>query len=515
MSRERLSMTKLLEILRLRIGEKRSLRETGQSVKCSASKVHNVVVRFKALGLDWPLDPSVDEAVLESLIYDSLEKPVGTKVTPDLAYIHHEMHRKGVTLYLLWQEYKEKHPENGYQYSHFGQLYRQYKKKLSPSMRQTHKAGEKVFVDWSGDGIEITDSETGEVWKAPLFVGALGASGYAYITAKSNRQSRNWIACHCEMYEFFGGVPEVTVPDNEKTGVTNPCLYEPDLNPTYHHMARHYKTTMMPARPRKPKDKAIVENAVLNAQRWILAALRNHTFFSVAQANEAIAAKLVEYNDRKMQLIDTTRSKLFAQLDRPALKPLPPQRYEFADWSEPKVHIDYHVLVDKHRYSVPYQYIGERVDASRTRSIVEIFFKGKRIAVHRRLYQSKEPSTQKEHMPSHHREFGDWSPERFLRWAEKTGPFARQVIENNLNGRRFPEQSYQTCLGILRLEKRYGNARLEAACKRALFIRSVSYRSINSILENGLDKKELPDTTSSTQMTMPMHDNIRGPGSYH
>ncbi len=370
-------------------------------------------------------------------------------------------------------------------------------------------------MDWSGDGIEITNGETGEVWEAPLFVGALGASSYAYVTAKPDRTSRNWIACHSEMYEFFGGVPEVTVPDNEKTGVTNACLYEPDLNPTYHHMARHYKTTVMPTRPVKPKDKAIVENAVLNAQRWILAALRNHTFFCVAQANEAIAEKLMEYNDRKMQLIDSSRLELFSQLDRPALKPLPSKRYEFAQWSGPKVHIDYHVLVDKQRYSVPYQYIGEKVDASRTRSMVEIFFRGKRIAVHKRLYHRKEPSTQKEHMPSHHRDFGDWSPERFMRWAEKTGPCAKAVIESNLNGRRFPEQSYRTCLGILRLEKRYGNARLEAACKRALFIQSVSYKSINSILENGLDKKELPGTTTPSQMTMPLHDNIRGPQSYH
>ena len=515
MAGERLSMTKLMEILRLQIGEKRSLRDTGRSVNCSPSKVHNLVVRFKSLGLSWPLDPSVDEARLESLIYDSLEKPVKTKVTPDLAYLHREMRKKGVTLYLLWQEYKEIHPEDGYQYSHFGELYRQYKKKLSPSMRQTHKAGEKVFVDWSGDGIEITNGETGEVWEAPLFVGALGASSYAYVVAKSDRKSRNWIACHCEMYEFFGGVPEVTVPDNEKTGVTKACLYEPDLNPTYHHMALHYGTTMMPTRPVRPKDKAIVENAVLNAQRWILAALRNHTFFNLAQANEAIAKKLVEYNDRKMKLLGSSRSELFSQLDRPALKPLPANRYEFSQWSEPKVHIDYHVLVDKHYYSVPYQYIGEKVDAARTRSMVEIFFKGKRIAVHKRLYNSKEPSTQDEHMPSHHREFGEWSPKRFMRWAEKNGPHTQQVIEHNLSSRRFPEQSYRTCLGILRLEKRYGNARLEAACKRALFIRSVSYRSINSILENGLDKKDLPGSTNPAQPAMPKHGNIRGPQSYH
>jgi transposase len=515
MSKERLSMRKLMEILRLRIGEKRSLRETSTSVSCSPSKVYDVVVRFEATGLAWPLDESIDETTLERLMYDSQVKYGVQKVKPDLTYLHHEMRRKGVTLQLLWQEYKELHPEDGYQHSRFCTMYRDFEKKLSPGMRHTHKAGEKGFVDWSGDGIEITNGDTGEVWEASLFVGVLGASGKAFITAKADRKSRHWIACHCEMYEDWGGVPALTIPDNEKTGVTNACLYEPDLNTTYYHMARHYGTTVLPTRPRKPKDKALVENAVLNAQRWILAALRNHTFFNVSQANEAIREKQIDYNNRKMQLVDVSREELFVQLDKPALKPLPTNRYEYAEWSEPKVHIDYHILVDKHYYSVPYQYIGERVSASRTRSIVEVFFIGKRIAVHRRLYQSKEPSTLKEHMPSHHKAYSEWSPDRFIRWAEKTGPFARQVIENNLGARRHPEQAYKTCLGILRLGKRYDDKRLESACQRALYIRSISFRSINTILEKGLDKKPLPGIETAPCITMPIHDNIRGPEDYH
>ncbi len=515
MAKERLSMTKVIEILRLRIGEKRSLREVARSLKCSPSKVHDVVVRFNVLKLSWPLDSSIDEAELESLIYKKVVRPEKTKCKPDLAYIYKELRRKGVTLYLLWQEYKESHPEDGYQYSHYCGLYREYQKKLSPEMRHSYKGGDKVLVDWSGDGINITDRETGEVWEAPLFVGTLGASAYSYVTAKSDKTSRNWIACHCEMYEFFGGVPAATVPDNERTGVTKSCLYEPDLNATYHHMARHYDTTMLPTRPYSPKDKAIVENAVLIAQRWILAALRNHTFFSLEQANEAIAEKLVDYNAREMKLVGVSRMALFSQLDKPALQPLPARRYEFTQWSEPKVHIDYHVLVDKHYYSVPYQFVGEKVSASRARSTVEIFFKGKRIAVHKRLYQSKNPSTQKEHMPSHHKEYSEWSPDRFINWAQKTGPCTKQVIESNLNGRRYPEQAYKSCLGILRLEKQYGDDRLESACKRALFIRSTSYKSIHSILENGLDKKPLPSTDMTQQTLMPLHGNIRGPENYN
>jgi len=317
------------------------------------------------------------------------------------------------------------------------------------------------------------------------------------------------------MYEFFGGVPIETIPDNEKTGVTNACLYEPDLNKTYYDMSRYYNTDVFPTRPYKPKDKATVENAVLIAQRWILAALRNHTFFTLEQANEAIAEKLVDYNNRKMKLIDSSRTELFIQLDKPALQPLPATRYVFTKWSEPKVHIDYHVLVDKHYYSVPYQFVGEKVSASRSSSTVEIFFKEKRIAVHMRLYNSKNPSTQKEHMPSHHRDYREWSPDRFIQWAEKFGPCTRQVIESHLKGRRYPEQAYKTCLGILRLGKRYDEKRLESACQRALFIHSSSYKSISSILDKGLDKNALPSRDLTEQTLMPHHDNIRGPGDYH
>jgi len=515
MSGKRLSMRKLVEILRLRIGEERSLRETSISVNCSPSKVHDVIVRFNATGLSWPLDASIDESALESLMYCPRSKVNAGKVKPDLNYIHLEMRKPGVTLQLLWQEYKEIHLQEGYEYSRFCRIYRDYKKKLSPGMRFAHKAGEKCFVDWSGDGIEITNKKTGEVWKAPIFVGVLGASGKAFVKAKYDRKSRNWIACHCEMYEFWGGVPALTIPDNEKTGVTNPCFYEPDLNTTYFQMSKHYDTSVLPTRPRKPKDKALVENAVLNVQRWILAALRNHTFFDLTQANEAIAEKLTDYNNRKMQLVDTTRQELFLQLDKPVLKPLPASRYEYADWSQPRVHIDYHVLVDKHNYSVPYQYIGEKVSASRTSSMVEMFFKGKRIAVHKRKYNSKEPSTLDEHMPSHHKQYSEWSPGRFISWAHKTGPFTKQVIENNLQSRRHPEQSYKTCLGILRLGKRYNDKRLESACQRALCIGSISYRSINNILENGLDKKPLPGLKLNPNQAMPVHDNIRGPEDYH
>jgi transposase len=516
MAQNRLPMTKLKEILRLRIGEERSLRTVSRSVKCSPSKVHAIEVRARMLGVTWPPDPSMDWSTVEALIYDSMGHAARRRKTePDWAYIHKELKRKHVTLFLLWQEYKEADPEGGYQYSRFCELYSKYRKQLQPEFRNSYKAGEKGFVDWSGDGIQIVRRETGEVWEAPMFVGTLGASGYTYATAKADRTLHNWIDCHCQMYEFFGGVPELTIPDNEKTGVTSACYYDPELNPTYRHMSQHYDTSILPTRPRKPKEKALVENAVLNAQRWILAALRNHTFFSLEEANAAIAEKLEAYNRRSMQLLKASRAELFAELDQPALKPLPARRYDFAEWSRARVHIDYHIRVDKHHYSVPYKFVGEVVEASRTRNTVEVFFKGNRIAVHRRLYNSRNPSTQAEHMPPAHRNFAEWTPARFIRWAGGIGPFTQRLIELNLESRRHPEQAYRGCLGILRLGRNYGKERLEAACQRALFVNTIFYRSIHSILEKGLDQKPLPGMDMRAELLMPAHDNIRGPEDYN
>lgn len=515
MARKRMSVRKTKEILRLKLGEKRSLRDVARSVGNSPSVVHGCVVRFKASGLQWPLDPQMDDAELEARLYRADKETDEKRAAPDLGYMHKELRKKGVTLYLLWQEYKQAHPDDGYQYSRFAGLYRSYRKKLDVTMRQRHKAGDKVFVDWSGDGVEIVDRETGEVWEAPLFVGVLGASGYTFTKAAPSRESRHWIGCHIGMYEFFDGVPAATVPDNEKTGVTHPCLYEPDLNPTYADLANHYDTAVIPARSKKPRDKAKVENGVLLAQRWILAALRNHVFFSVAQANEAISEKLEVYNARKYQRLDESRKELFEQLDRPELKPLPNRRYEYGEWSKPKVNIDYHVEVDKHFYSVPYQLVGERTEARRTATTVEIFFKGKRVAVHRRLYKSREPSTKKEHMPASHRKHLEWTPSRIISWASKIGPSTAKVAESIMASRRYPEQGYRSCLGVMRLGEKYGKERLEAASERVLVIGSPSYKTIKSILENGLDKQPMLPRTQGSTAKVPAHENIRGPEYYH
>lgn len=517
MARKRISMRKTKDILRLRLGEGRSLREVGRSVGNSPSVVRDREVRFRASGLRWPLEPEMGDDELEARLYPSEGESRGVKKAElDLARVHKELRRKGVTLYLLWQEYKQAHPDDGYQYSRFAQLYRKYRKKLDVTMRQKHKGGDKVFVDWSGDGIEIVDRETGEVCEAPVFVGVLGASGLTFAKAASSRESRHWIQCHIEMYEYFDGVPAATVPDNEKTGVTRSCRYEPDLNPTYAEMAGHYGTAVIPARVLKPRDKAKVEGGVLLAQRWILAALRNHVFFSVRQANEAIAEKLEELDNRKYQRLDESRRELFEQLDRPALKPLPKRRYEYGEWSEPKVNIDYHVEVDKHLYSVPYQLVGERVEARRSATTVELFFKGKRVASHARSYRKGQATTKPEHMPPSHRKYLEWTPSRIVSWAGKTGPFTAKVAEDIMASRRHPEQGYRSCLGVMRLGKKYGEKRIEAACERALVIGSPSYKTIKSILDSGLDKKPLlPGIDDNQTTTMPAHDNIRGPEYYH
>jgi transposase len=518
MAQKRLKVRSIKEILRLHFTEKRGLREIGTAVRRSPSVVHDCIGRFKASGLAWPLPEEVDDAELERRLYKPSGPQGGAKMAaPDFAYVHKELARKHVTLNLLWQEYKLAHGEAGYRYSRFCELYHEWARPLGAVMRQTHKAGDKIFVDWSGDGVEIVDRETGEVWEAPLFVTALGASGYAFAKAAPSREAAHWLRLHSEAMEYIDGVTAAVVPDNEKTGVTSPCLYDPDLNPVYAAWAEHYGTAVIPARARKPRDKAMVENAVLNAQRWILAALRNHTFFTLEQANAEIAKLLVGYNARPLQKTGTTRRELYESIDRPVLRPLPATRFEPFDWSRPKLNIDHHVLVAEHYYSAPYTLIGERLDARLTGATVELFDKGRRVASHARSYVKWEYSTLDEHRPSSHRAHLEWTPERITGWASKTGPKAADLVERILASKRHPEQGYRACLGVMRLGKKYGDERLEAACARAVALASPSYRTVRSILESGADRLPLPGDARQqpAQLSLPRHENIRGPGYYH
>lgn len=507
-------MRKTREILRLRLGEGRSQKETALSTGVSQSTVHEYIIRSRLAGLSWPLPPELDDAALESRMFPTEKAGTHERAPIDLEYICKEMHRKGVTLMLLWQEYKQNHPEDGYQYTQFCERYRQYRKLLDVTMRQEHKAGDKLFVDWSGNKLAITNPVTGKVVEAPVFVAVMGASSCAFAKATLTESSRDWIQCHMDAYEFFGGVPAATVPDNTKTAVTKPCLYEPELNPTYYDMARHYGTAIIPARTYRPKDKAKVENGVLLVQRWIMASLRNHRFFSLADANKAIAEKLEILNHRKFQKMNTTRRALFESLDKPALRPLPAKRYEFTEWSSPRVHINYHVLIEHHHYSVPYHLAHKKVEARRTGTTVEVFFKGNRVASHPRSFLKNGYTTSTEHMPEKHQKYLEWTPERIIGWASKVGPMTKLLAEKIMASRAHPQQGFKACLGIFRLSEVYDEERLEAACGRAIQLGSASYKCVQSILKSGLDQQPpLPPATTESGPGV-SHENLRGPDYY-
>ena len=429
---------------------------------------------------------------------------------PDWSLLHTELRKKSVTLRLLWVEYREAHP-SGYGYSQFCTLYREWAKHLRPSMRLSHKGGEKVFVDYAGQTVPIVDPHTGEVHQAQIFIGVLGASNYTYAEAHESQELSPWIGAHVRMFSFLGGVPEIVVPDNLKAGVKHPCRYEPDLNPTYQDLAEHYGIAVIPTRVRKPKDKAKAEVGVQVVERWILARLRNHTFFSLADLNQAIRELLSELNTRPMQHLGRSRRELFEELDRAALKPLPELAYEFAIWKKARVSIDYHIEFDKHYYSVPYTLIHKEVYVRATQSTVEIFFNNRRVASHLRVKSPGRHTTVSEHMPPAHQQYQEWSPQRLTRWAQTIGPHTAQLVQALLDSRKHPQQAYRSCLGLLRLGSRYGEERLEAACCRALPAGIHSYKGVKNILDAKLDQVESEEPAAVVPQA---HENIRGQPYY-
>ena len=511
MGAKRLPMRKLREILRLKYARRMGHRAIAQACGVGVGTVSEYVSRARDADLSWPLPPDLDDGTLEARLF-ATPAPKRERIPPDVARIHQELRRTGVTLQLLWEEYLEIYPE-GYRYSQFCEIYRRWAKKLKPSMRQVHRAGEKTFIDFSGKRPHIVDRQTGEEIPVELFVAGLGASNFTYAEATESQQLPCWVGAHTRMADYFGGSTEIWIPDNLKSGVTKPCRYEPGINRTYQELAEHYSAVVIPARPRKPKDKAKIESGVLVAQRWILARLRDQTFFSIAELNQAIWKLLEELNDRPMQKLGVSRRQLYEQLDRPALKPLPTQRYEIADWKWCTVNIDYHVEVDHHYYSVQHQLIGEKVEARWTISIVEIIYKGKRITSHRRSYKRGRHTTKAEHMPRAHRAHLEWTPSRLIRWAEKTGQATGRVVAEILRSRPHPEQGYRACLGLMRLGRRYGDERLEAASGRAEHLRSYSYHTVKNILSSAQDRLPFEKETQDPGPT-PVHDNIRGAGYY-
>jgi transposase len=507
-------MRKIIEALRLRFELKRSHREIARSIGTASSTVSEYLRRFAEAGLSWPLPESLGEAQLEAKLFPPPSAvSAAERAEPDWAYLHREMRRPGVTLMLLWQEYRANHPQ-GFAYSWFCEHYRAWVGRLDLVMRQEHRAGEKLFVDYAGPTVPVIDRETGEMRPASIFVGVLGASNYTYAEATWSEELPEWCAAHVRLFGFLGGVAEILVPDNLRSGVTQAHRYEPQINTTYAELARHYGVAVIPARAARPRDKAKVETGVLLVERWILARLRNRQFFTLSALNAAIAELLHELNARPFKKLPGSRASAFAEIDRPALQPLPAQPYEFAEWKKVRVHIDYHIEFDLHYYSVHHALVGKQLDARGTASTVELFHRGVRVASHVRSRQPRKFTTRTEHMPASHREYAKWTPERLREWAATTGPATACVISAILAARRHPQQGFRAALGVLRLGKHYGAARLEAVCERAHKLHITSFKSIESMLKNNLDRAPLPEQATPRQMPL-LHDNIRGPESYH
>ena len=515
MPMERISMRRVRDCLRLK-NAGLSTREIARRVGVAASTVRLTLRRCAGAGIVWPQDAGLTDAVLERRLFANTGVKPGHRrhTEPDWAAVHREMRRKHVTLSILWDEYIAANPD-GYRYSRFCDLYRAWEERLPVTMRQTHAAGERLFVDYAGDGVcVVIDRLTGELRKAQIFVAVLGASSFTFAHASWTQALPDWIVAHVHAFEAIGGVPQLLIPDNTKTAVIKACLYDPQVNRTYAEMAAHYGTAVLPARPRRPRDKAKVEQAVLIVERWLLGRLRHRIFYSLAEVNAAIAALMVHLNEvRPLRRLGVTRRQLLEQIDRPALKSLPTEPYEFSEWRTCRVGIDYHVEVAAHYYSVPHRFARAEVDARLTGKTVELFLKGERIAAHMRMSGNHKHTTVPDHMPSSHRRYAGWTIDRIRADARVIGPATAGLCELILEARPHPEQGFRACLGIVRLARSYGAERLEAAADRAIDIGARTYGSVKSILDNHLDRR--PAQKRATDGTPILHPNIRGPRYYN
>ncbi len=505
-------MRKIREVLRQKWKFGLSHRQIQRSARIGYGSVAGYLRRAKQAGLNWEKVESLTDEDLERLLFPPIKGAhKRNRPMPDWVKLNREMKKKGVTLMLLWMEYKERYPE-GFGYSRFCELYRLWEGSLDTCLRQEDKGGEQLFVDYAGPTVEVINRAPGEVKEAQLFVAVLGASNYTYCEATWSQDLHDWVGSHVRTFEAFGGVTELVIPDNLKSAIKSACRYDAEVNRTYADLAEHYGVAVIPARVRKPKDKAKVESGVLVVERWILARIRNETFFSLGELNQRIAELLVDLNGRPLKVLGISRKALFEQVDQPALGPLPIHRYEFAEWKKARVSLDYHVAFELHHYSVPYQLLKKDLDLRATAEIVEIFHRSKRVAAHRRSRRRGGYTTLKKHMPMAHQEYLKWTPKRLVRWAAKSGPSTAQLTEEIMLGKAHPQQGFRACLGVMRLGEKYGADRLEAACRRALVIKSPSYKSVNSILKTNLDQDPLP---IPAEENLPInHGNIRGASYY-
>ena len=506
-------MRQVREVLRLKHVCGRSGHQIAAAVGVSRYTVAEYLRRAAVVGITWPVPPELDDAALERCLFTPAFAPAeAPRPQPEWVRIHAELRRPGVTLLLLWEEYRAGRPE-GYGYSRFCDLYAEWRGRLSPTMRQVHPAGERVFVDYAGQTVDVVDAATGEVRPAQVFIAALGASNLTYAEARWTQSLPDWIGCHVNAFAHFGGVARQVVPDNLKAGVTAACRYEPGVNRTYQDMAAHYGAAVLPARVRKPRDKAKVEVAVQVVERWVLARLRHRRFHSLAELNGAIRELVEDLNARPMRHLGTSRRALFEAIERGALLPLPAEPYAYAEWKRCRAGLDYHVEAHGHFYSVPYRLMREVIEARVTDRTVELFHKGARVAAHPRGGRRGGHTTTPEHMPSAHRRHAEWTPARLLREAAAVGPAAAGLVEKLLTAKPHPEQGFRAGLGILRLVRPYGPERVEAACRRGLDIGAVSYGSVLSILRTGLDRTPRPEPVPDEPPVR--HENVRGGGYYH
>ncbi|MBC7495632.1 MAG: IS21 family transposase [Sphingomonadaceae bacterium] len=515
-------MRRVREILRYRFGDGLGHKAIFHRVGAAPSTVRETLRRVAAAELSWPLGEDVSDTVLEAALYRAARIKTGHRrcAEPDWPAVHRELKRKHVTLQIVWDEYIAEHP-GGYRYSRFCDLYRGWAAKLPVTMRQSHAGGDKLFVDDAGDKLGVViDRLTGEFRDAHIFVAVLGGSSLSYAQATWTETLPDWIDCHVQALAAFGGAPALFVPDNAKVAVIRACLYDPQVNRSYAEMAAYYDGAVLPTRPRRPRDKGKVEACVLIVERWLFGRLRHRVFYSLAELNAAIAELMADLNDcRIMRAYSQTRRQMFEAIDKPALKALPLEPYVFAEWRSRRAGLDYHVEIERHYYSVPYRFAREAVEAVEARITVrtiELFHKGERVAAHMRGSGNGRHTTIPEHMPSSHRRFADWTIERITRETEAIGPFAALLCEKILADRPHPEQGFRACLGIVRLVKTFGQARVEAACNRALDIGARTYGSVKSILDNGLDRVVAtgPATNRASDWSID-HPNIGGPRYYH
>lgn len=507
-----LTMRQITEILRL-CSNGCKISDIHRSCGVSHKAVRSYIAKARALNISYKDISALSYDEVYKLFFPELGSSEKLKTQPDWSYIHQEMQKKGVTLQLLWEEFIEQHPE-GCGYSQFCFHYYGWKKKLDLSMRQNHKLGEKCFVDYAGHTIGVTNQETGEIKNAQIFVCVLGASNYTFSCATWTQSLPDWIDSHIKAFEYFGGVPEIVVVDNLKSGVTKACRYEPEINRTYHDFALHYNVAVIPARVRKPQDKGKVEVGVQIVERWILATLRNRTFFSLDEVNKEISILLEKLNSKPFQKLPGSRYQIFEEKEKKCLKPLPLERYELCEWKKARVNIDYHIELNGHYYSVPYKHVKEEVEVCFSKRVVSIYKDGKQIAYHIRNHNKGKHTTVLEHMPKTHQEYLSWTPSRIISWAGIIGESTRLLVERVINSKSHPAIGFRSALGIIRLEKMYTKERVENASKRAIYFKAYSYQSMKSILKKGLDQKEVQQKLQEKNNVIVLHGNIRGADYY-